>query len=70
VTAEETFTSADVRVVQRRRGFGLPLETAKSLRVMGNLVGKKLQGDVAAQLKVLRLVNNTYAATADPFDDA
>jgi hypothetical protein len=38
---------ADVRVVEGRRGFGFPLKTAESLRIVGEFVGKELQGDVA-----------------------
>ncbi len=52
---------ADVRVVQGGRSFGLPLETAESLRVVGEFVGKELQGDVATELQVFRLVDHTHA---------
>jgi len=33
---------ADVRVVQRGRSLGLPLETAESLHVVCEFVGKEL----------------------------
>ena len=56
---------ADVRVVQRGRGFGFPLKTAESLRVVGEFVGKELQGDVATELEVFRLVHHTHATAAD-----
>src|SRR6476660_1126508 len=46
---------ADVRVVQRGRSLGFPLETAKSLCVVGEFVGKELQRDVATELEVFRL---------------
>ena len=55
---------ADVGVVQRGRGLGLPLKTAEGLSVFGELVGKELQGDVAAELQVFRLVHNTHPAAA------
>jgi hypothetical protein len=38
---------ANVRVVQGRRGFGFPLKTAKGLCIVGEFIGKELQGDVA-----------------------
>ena len=62
--------SANVRVVQRRRGFGLALEAAESLCVMGEFVGKELQGDVATELQVFRLIHHTHAPAADPAEDA
>jgi hypothetical protein len=43
---------ADVRVVQTRGCLSLPLETAESLCVVGEVVGKKLQGNVATELPV------------------
>ena len=61
---------ADVRVVQGGRSLGLPLETAEGLWVVGEFVGKELQGDVAAELQVFGLVNHTHAAAADLADDA
>ncbi len=56
---------ADVRVVQRGRSLGLPLETAEGLHVVGKFVGKELQGDVATKLEVFGLVHHTHATTAD-----
>ena len=56
---------ADVRMVQRGRGLGLPLEATEGLRVVGEFVGKELQGDVATELEVFRLIHNTHAPTAD-----
>ena len=61
---------ADVRVVQRGRSLGFPLETAEGLRVVGEFVGKELQGDVATELQVFRLVHHTHAPAADPAEDA
>ena len=55
---------ADVRVVQRGRGLGFPLKTAEGLCVLGELVGKKLQGNLATELQVFRLVDNTHPAAA------
>jgi hypothetical protein len=61
---------ADVRVVQCGRGFGFALETAEGLRIAGEFVGQELQGDVAAQLQVFRLVDHTHTAATDLAEDA
>jgi len=61
---------ADVRVVQRRRGLGFPLKTAEGLCVFGEFVGQELQGDVAAELEVFRLVHNTHPAAAELLHNA
>ena len=60
---------ADVRMVQRGRSFGLPLESAKGLGIVGEFVGKELQGDVAAELEVFGLVHNAHAPAADLAED-
>ena len=52
-------------MVQRGRSLGLPLETAESLCVVGEFVGKELQGDVATELEVFGLVDDAHAPTAD-----
>ena len=61
---------ADVRVVQRGCSLGFPLETAESLCVVGEFVGKELQGDVATELQVFRLVHHAHAPAADLAEDA
>src|SRR5208283_6056663 len=61
---------ADVGVVQRGCGLGFPLKTAQGHCVLGEVVGKELQGDVAAELQVFRLVHNTHPAAAELLDDA
>src|SRR4029077_2004626 len=50
--------SADVRVVQRGRSLGLPLETAEGLMIVCEFVRKKLQSDVTTKLKVFGLVHH------------
>ena len=57
-------------MVQRGRSLGFPLETAKGLGVVGEFVGEELQGDVATELHVFRLVDHTHAPAADPAEDA
>jgi hypothetical protein len=61
---------ADVRMVQRGRSFGFSLETAEGLRVVGKIIGKKLQGNVATQLEVFSFIHHTHPAAADPAEDA
>ena len=61
---------ADVRVVQRGRSLGFPPETTESLCVVGEFVGKELEGNGAAELQILGLVDHTHAAAADLLDDA
>jgi hypothetical protein len=55
----------NVRVVQGGRSFGFPLKTAESLCVVGKLIRKELQGDMATQPQVFGLVHDSPAATAD-----
>ena len=56
---------ADVRVVQRGCSLGLALEAAESLCVVGEFVGKELQGDEATKLQVLGFVDHTHSPAAD-----
>jgi len=44
---------------QGGHSLGLPLETAENLRIVGEFVGKELQGYVAAELEVFRLILRT-----------
>src|SRR6202034_4080760 len=44
---------------------GLSLKAAERLCVVGELVGKELQGDVATELEVFSLIHHTHPATAD-----
>src|ERR1035438_9678214 len=41
---------ADVWVVQRRRSLGFPLEATENLCVVGEVVGKELEGDGPAEI--------------------
>src|ERR1700687_2996920 len=61
---------ADVRMVQRGRSFGFPLETAEGLCIVGEFVGKELQGNVPTELEVFRLIHNTHAPAPDLAVDA
>jgi hypothetical protein len=59
-----------IGVIQRGRSLGFPLKAAPSVCVVGELVGKELQGDVTTELEVFDLVHNTHAPAADPAEDA
>jgi hypothetical protein len=56
---------ADVRVVQRGSSFRFTLETTQGLWIVGQFVGKELQGDVTTQLQVFRLVDHTHPTAPD-----
>jgi hypothetical protein len=53
-------------VIQRGCGFGLPLETAEGLSVVGEFVGKELERDVATELEVFRLISYTTPMPPPP----
>ena len=56
---------ADVGVVQRGGRARLALEALERLRVAAELLGQELQRDAAAELRVLRLVDDAHAAAAE-----
>ena len=61
---------ADIGMIQRRSGLRLALKARQRLRVSGNLVGQKLQGDKAAERDVLGFVDDAHPAAAEFLDDA
>ena len=56
---------AYVGMVERRRRARLAAKALQGLRVVGELVRQKLQSDKAAELDVLRLVNDSHATAAE-----
>src|SRR5262249_54306833 len=62
--------SADIGVIQSRCGAGLAAEALKSLGVVGRIVGKKFEGDEAAERGVLGLVDDTHPTAAEKLNDA
>ena len=56
---------ADAGVVERRGGARLALEALERGRVLRHLRGQELQRDVAAELRVLGLVDDAHAAAAE-----
>jgi hypothetical protein len=61
---------ANVRVIQRRSGLGLALETFERRAIVGQLLRKKFQGNGTMEACVLGLINNAHSSTAELFDDA
>src|SRR5882672_7437266 len=61
---------ADVGMVQRGGSLGFALEAAECLRIFGNVVGQELEGNEAAELQVLSLVDHTHASAAELLNDA
>ena len=55
---------ADVGMIQRGGGAGLAAKTLEGLRVLGRIFGQKLQGNEAAELSVLGLVDDSHAPAA------
>ncbi len=61
---------ADVGVVEGGGGFGFAAEAFESLRVGGEGVGEKFQGDEAIEESVLGFVDDAHSAAAETFEDA
>src|SRR5580704_5492644 len=57
-------------MIQSRSGPGFAAKPLQRLRVVGDIVGQKLQGDEAAEHDVLSLVHHTHAPAAQLFQDA
>ncbi len=60
---------ADVGMVQRRGGLGLAAKALEGLAILREIVGKKLEGDEAAETRVLGFVDHAHAAATELFDD-
>jgi hypothetical protein len=61
---------ADVRMIERGGSACFAAETFEGLGILGDIVGKKFQCDLAGQLGVIRLVDNSHAVTDQFFKDA
>ncbi len=61
---------ADVGMIQRGCGAGLAAKSFEGLRILRGIVGKKFQGDEAAELGVFRFVDDTHPSAAKEFKDA
>ena len=57
-------------MVQRGGGAGFTLKAFESLRIVGDVIGKKFESDEAAELRVFGFVDDAHSAAAEFFDDA
>ena len=55
---------ADAGMVQLGGGASLPHKAVQELGVFRQVFGDELQGDVAAQTRILRLIHHPHAAPA------
>src|SRR5260370_20684911 len=60
----------DIGMVQGRCCAGLPAEAFQNLRVLGNVVRQKFQGDETTEHRILCLVDDTHAPAAQLLDSA
>ena len=60
----------NIGMIQGRRRACLAAETFERRLVVGNIVGKKFQGDEAAEFGVFGFENHAHAATAELFENA
>ena len=70
VLVADVIDGADVGMVERGRGLGFALKTGERLRIAGDIVGKKFQGDETVKANVLGFIDDSHAATAELFGDA
>ena len=61
---------ADVGMVESGGGFGFAAKAAERLRIFGEVVGKKFQGDEAVEAGVLSFVDDSHASAAEHLEDA
>ena len=61
---------ADVGMVQGRGCARFTPKTLQSLRVTGKCIGQELECDEAAEIGILRLVDNAHSATTQFLDDS
>jgi hypothetical protein len=60
---------ADVRMIQRRRCACLPLKSLQRIGVARQFFRQELQGNVAAEARVLSLVDDSHSAATEFLDD-
>jgi len=60
---------ADVGMVQRRRRTGFPLQAVERLLVVLQLLGQKLESNVASELEVFGFVDHAHTAAAEHAKD-
>jgi hypothetical protein len=53
---------ANIGVIQRGGGTRFALEALEKLRVLRHFIGKKFEGDLATQARVVGFIDDTHAA--------
>jgi len=61
---------ADVGMVQRGCGLGLAAKALERLRVLGQIVGKELEGNKTSEARIFGFVDHPHTAAAQLLDDA
>ena len=61
---------ADIRMIQRRCRPGFAAEALECREISRHVVGQELQGNKAAEKRVLGLVHDAHPALAESLDDA
>jgi hypothetical protein len=70
VSLVDIVDGTDIGVIQRRGCTRFAAETLEHLRIVGHVVGEKLQRNEAAESSVLGSVHNPHTAFAQLFDNA
>ena len=65
----ETVDLRDVRMIQRREGFGFALEAREALRIIRDGAEQDFDGDIAIELRVTRAIDHAHPAFAEGRDD-
>src|SRR6185295_1652249 len=65
VVAADLENGDDVGMIQREGGAGLLLESAQSILIGCELSREQLEGDLAAEARVLREINHSHSAGAE-----
>jgi len=61
---------ANVWMIKGGRSASLPAKAFEGLWVLGEVIGKELQSNEAAELRILGFVDNTHSAATELFEDA
>ena len=59
---------ADIGMVQARSGLGFAAKAAKGVRIVGDIIGKELEGDEAVQAQIFGLVDDAHPAATEFFN--
>ena len=70
VLLADVVNGADVGMIQGGCGLGFALETGEGLRVAGNFLGQKLEGDKTMKPGVFGFVDHAHAAAAQLLENA